>query len=153
MNKFWDLRPPHIKLFDSIPYKICVCIFHENVHLLTEVLSKYAKLSELFQDFVDQITCVLFFYDCSYRKCDNCIHLLDTFKPAVKQCVNVARYFQWKSSPNIERIEITAAIGDNFRNLQRETNDFLVHHYVKRKQAAHMKEILCHVMARILFYK
>ena len=66
-----------------------------------------------------------FFYGGSYRKCDNCIHLLDTFKPAVKHCENVVRYFQWKSSPKVEKIEITAAIGDNFKNLQKKQMTFL----------------------------
>ena len=91
---------------------------------------------------MDQVTCDPSFYNCNYRKCDNCIHLLDTFKHAVKQCENVVRYFQWKSSPKTEKIEITAAIGDIFEDLQRKTNDFLVHCYVKRKQAAHMKELI-----------
>ena len=120
--------------------------------LFLEVLSKYTKLSESFQDFVDQVTCDPSFCDCNYRKCDQCIHLLDTFKPAVKQCENVVRYFQWKSSPKTEKIEITPTTGDIFEDLQRKTNVFLVHCYVERKQAAHMEE-LCHVMLRILFYK
>ena len=55
------------------------------MHLLLEVLSNYTNLPESFQDFVDQVTFDPSFYDCNYRKCDNCIHLLDTFKPAVKQ--------------------------------------------------------------------
>ena len=142
LSKPCDLRPPNIKLFESIPRNICVCIYHENKRLLLEVLSKYTKLSESFQDFVDQVTCDPSFYDCNYRKCHNCIHLLDTFKPAVKQCENVVRYFQWKSSPKTEKIEITAAIGDTFEDLQRKTNAFLVHRYVKRKQAAHMEELI-----------
>ena len=102
LSKFCDLRPPTIKLFNSIPH-ICICIYHENMRLLLEVLSKYTKLSESFQDSVDQITCDPSFYDCNYRKCDHCIHLLYTFKPEVKQCENVVRYVQWKSSPKTEK--------------------------------------------------
>ena len=94
LSKFCDLRPPNIKPLDSIPHDICVCIYHENMRLLLEVLSKYTKLSEWFQDFVDQVTCDPSFNDCNYRKCDNCIHPLDTFKLAVNQCENVVRYFQ-----------------------------------------------------------
>ena len=81
-------------------------------------------------------------HDCNYRKFDNCIHLLDTFKPAVKQCEHVVRYFKWKSSPIVEKIVISAAMGDNFKNLQRKANDFLVCRYVKRKQAAHLKKLI-----------
>ena len=62
------------------------------MHLLLKVLSKYTKLSESFQDFVDQVTCDPSFYDCNYRKCDNFTYLLDTFKHAVKQCENIVRY-------------------------------------------------------------
>ena len=102
LSKFCDLRPSNIKLFDSIPH-ICICIYHENMHLLLEVLSKYTKLSESFQDSVDQITCDPSFYDCNCRKCGHCIHLLYTFKPAIKQCENVVRYVQWKSSPKTEK--------------------------------------------------
>ena len=92
-SKLCDLRPPNIKIFDSIPHNICVSIYHENMCLLLEVLSKYTKLSESFQGFVDQVTCDPSFYDCNYRKCDNCIHLFDNFKPAVNQCEHVVRYF------------------------------------------------------------
>ena len=81
-------------------------------------------------------------HDCNYRKFDNCIHLLDTFKPAVKQCEHVVRHFKWKSSPIVEKIVISAAMGDNFKNLQRKANDFLVCRYVKRKQAAHLKKLI-----------
>ena len=69
---------------------------------------------------MDQVTCDSSFYGCNYRKCDNCIHLLDTFETAVKQCENVVRYFQWKSSPKTEKNEITAPIGDIFKDLQRK---------------------------------
>ena len=96
LSKSCDLRPPNIKLFDSIPHNICVCIYHKNKRYHT-------KLSESFQDFVDQVTCDPSFYYCNYRKCGHCIYPLDTFKYAVKQCENVVRYFQWKSSPKIEK--------------------------------------------------
>ena len=86
LSKFCDLRPPNIKCFHSIPQNIFVCIYHENIRLLLEVLPKYTMLSESFQDFVDQVTCDPSFFDCNYRKFDNCIHLFDTFKPTVKQC-------------------------------------------------------------------
>ena len=57
LTKFCDLRPPNIKLFDSTQYIVDVCIYHKNIHFLLAVLSKYTKLLESFQDFVDQITC------------------------------------------------------------------------------------------------
>ena len=75
---------------------------------------------------VFQDTCHPFFYDCDYRKCNNCIHLLDTFKLAVKQCENVVRYFQWKP-PKAEKNEINTAIGDIVEDLQRKANYFLAH--------------------------
>ena len=108
------------------------------MHLFLEVLSKYTKLSESFQDFMDQVTCDPSSNDCNYRKCVNCIHLIDTFKPAVKQCENVVRYFQWgyfqwRSSPKVEKNEIFTAIRDIFKDSQRKTNDFLVYCYIKRK--------------------
>ena len=37
LSKFCDLRPPNIKLFDSIPHNICICIYHENMHLLLAI--------------------------------------------------------------------------------------------------------------------
>ena len=43
--------------------------------------------------------------------------------------------------PKQKKIEITIAIGEIFKDLQK-TNDFLVHCYVKRKQAAHMEELI-----------
>ena len=67
LSKFCHLRPPNIKLFDSIPHNICVCIYHENMRLLLEVLSKYTKLSESFQEFVDQVTCYPSVYDRNFK--------------------------------------------------------------------------------------
>ena len=62
LSKFCDLRPPNVKLFDSIPHNICVCIYYENMRLLLEVLSKYTKLSESFQ-----VTCYPSVYDCNFK--------------------------------------------------------------------------------------
>ena len=70
LSKPCDLRLPNIKLFDSI-HQVCVCTNHENMDLLIELLSKYWMVSELFQDFVDQVTCDPLFYNCNYRKWDN----------------------------------------------------------------------------------
>ena len=91
LSKFCDLRPPNINIFDSTQHNADVCIYHENIHLLLAVLPKYTKLLESFQDFVDQVTCDPSFYDCSYRKCDNFIHLHYTFKTVLKQCENLVR--------------------------------------------------------------
>ena len=83
LSKLCDLRLPNIKLFDSIHHNVSVCTYHKNIHLLLEVLSKYTMPWELFQDFVDLVSCNRSFYDCNYRKCDNFIHLPHTFKFAV----------------------------------------------------------------------
>ena len=34
LSKFCKMRPPNVKLFDHIPHHVCVCPYHENVHLL-----------------------------------------------------------------------------------------------------------------------
>ena len=44
--------------------------------------------------------------------------------------------------PKQKKIEITIATQDTLKDLQRKTNDFLVHCYVKRKQDAHMEELI-----------
>ena len=34
ISKFCELRPANIKLFDQIPHTVCVCEYHENMHLI-----------------------------------------------------------------------------------------------------------------------
>ena len=57
LSKFCELRPKKVKLFDHIPHHVCVCSYHENIHLLLVVLNKYTTLSVDFQGFINQITC------------------------------------------------------------------------------------------------
>ena len=57
LPKFCDLRPQNIKLFDQIPHNVCVCIYHENVHLILHKLAKQANLAATFDGFVAQLTC------------------------------------------------------------------------------------------------
>ena len=41
-----------------------------------------------------------------------------------------------------EKMSITATVGDLFEELKSHTNNFLIHHYVKRKQAVHMEKLI-----------
>lgn len=36
--KFCKLCPAHVKLFDNLPYQVCVCSYHENIHLILVAL-------------------------------------------------------------------------------------------------------------------
>ena len=41
-----------------------------------------------------------------------------------------------------EKMSITATVGDLFEELNSQINYFLVHRYVKRKQAVHMEKLI-----------
>jgi len=50
-SKFCELRPKHVKLFDTLPHNVCVCMYHENVRMLLVSLKKFTGLPDNISDF------------------------------------------------------------------------------------------------------
>ena len=140
LSKFCELRPINVKLFDHIPHNVCVCSYHENVRLLLVALKQHTQLSTDFRSFVSQVTCDPSLKDCMSSKCTNCKDLIDTFTPSNPD--DTVKYQQWQTDGKMEKVDIIATVGDAFAELKKKIQFFLIHTYVKHRQAAHMVDLI-----------
>lgn len=140
LSKFCELRPRRVKLFDNIPHNVCVCSYHENIRLLLVALKEHTQLSVDFKSFIDQITCDSSEKTCMSRQCTNCENKLDNYKPM--NPTDTVRYQQWQNKEKVEKVDIIGTVNDAFMELKRQLKEFLIHTYVKRKQAAYMTSLI-----------
>ena len=135
LSKFCELRPPYVKLFDQLPHQVCLCSYHENVRLLLVGLGEHTSLSTEFSSFIEQVTCDPTSKKCMTRECSTCHDMIDGIAPQAHS--ESLPYYQWKSTDNrIEKIVATDTVDNIFNELINQLNTFLLHTFVKRKQAA-----------------
>ena len=136
LSKVCKLRPPYIKLFDHLPHQVCLCSYHENVRLLLVALKDHSSLSTEFSTFIDKVTCDAKSKQCMTRKCKTCINLIDKFAPQGGSST-MKHYYQWKSTDSrIEKVNMSDTVDNIFIELKKQLDNFLLHTFVKRKQAA-----------------
>ena len=81
LSKFCELRPSNVKLFEHIPHNVCVCSYHENVHLILAALKQHTAFSMEFRRFIVQVTCDFENRKCmshEYDKCEYKQHISQT---------------------------------------------------------------------------
>ena len=140
VSKFCDLRPAHVKLFDQIPHQVCVCIYHENVRLLLVALKDHTELKAVFSEFVEQLTCDTTSKACMSGKCSDCANSISKYAPTDNS--KAIHYQQWQNSDGrMEKVEITGKVEDCFEELKSQVGAFLLHTFIKRKQAASFKAL------------
>ncbi|XP_033625038.1 uncharacterized protein LOC117288334 [Asterias rubens] len=147
LSKFCDLRPKHVKLFDSIPHNVCVCTYHENVRLLLISLKgdTCTGLPESTSVFTDTIVCDTNSKECMTQDCPECKGKIHDFAPELTD-ESIVKYSQWqKNDGNTEKVEITSTVHMAFEELLNQLKVFLVHVYVKRKQSAYREMLLKNV--------
>lgn len=108
LSKFCGLRPKHVKLFDNIPHNVCVCTYNENIRLILVSLKSYTNLTNNISTFTGMIVC------------------------------NANSYHQWQTNEGVHKVGITASTHEVFSELKRQLKPFLIHVYIKRKQAAYV---------------
>ena len=140
LSKFCDVRPKNIKLFDHIPHNVCVCCYHENVRLLLLALKEHTELCTDFQGFIDQVTCDSSQKPCMSNERSCCRNKIDDFIP--ENPADVIKFHQWLTNDKIEKVEILGTVADAFSSLKKQLRAFLIHTYVKRKQAAHLDALI-----------
>ena len=135
LSKFCELRPPNVKLFDHLPHQVCLCSYHENVRLLLVALREHSSLSTEFSSFIEQVTCDATSKKCMTRECSTCVDLIDEFAPQSSSVI--LQDYQWKSTDSrIEKVVMTDTVDAVFNELKKQLSIFLLHTFVKRKQAA-----------------
>ena len=72
------------------------------------------------------------------QKSAECANAIEKYAPANKSYT--IYYQQWQSVDNqVEKVDITGTVDDCFNKLKTQVGPFLLHAYVKRKQAASFK--------------
>lgn len=137
LSKFCDLRPPNVKLFNMIPHNVCVCEYHENVRLLLAALKNHTSLPNDVNRFSNSMMCSEITKGCATRECTNCKDKLQGYAPQTDDN-HLIKYYQWQKD-QVEKVEITSSVTEAFVHLQQLLNTFLMHVYIKRKQAGHIK--------------
>ena len=57
LSKFHALKPIEIDTFGNIPHAVCLCIYHENIRLILEVLSPFVGIPTNFREMLANVTC------------------------------------------------------------------------------------------------
>ena len=140
LSKFCELRPKNIKLFDHIPHNVCVRSYHENVRLLLLALKEHTELCTDFRGFIDQVTCDCTQKSCMSNECSACQNKLEDFTPENPD--DAIKFHQWLTNEKIEKVEILGTVADAFSSLKKQLRTFLIHTYVKRKQATHLDTLI-----------
>ena len=114
-SKFCDLRPQNIKLFYQIPHKMCVCMHHENVHLILHKMSKHTNLAATFNGFVAKLT----------------------HSNSIKNFF----YRQWNFIA-AQKVQVNGTVWDIFNDLKSQMIVFLIFRYVKWIQESRMENLI-----------
>ena len=96
-----ELQPSNIKLFDHIPYDVCMCSYHENIRLLLVALKEHTELSVNFQGFINQVTCDSSQNSCMSNECNGCKNKIDDYAP--NNPADPVKFHQWLTNDKIER--------------------------------------------------
>ena len=100
-------------------------------------------LSSKFDEFLKQVTCNDSCKDCTYQRCDECRDFLEAFKPSPDEGEVLTKYQEWQIlDKRSENVTITTTIHDIFHTLRAQLNNFLVHRFIKRNQAAHFAQLI-----------
>ena len=72
-------------------------MYHENVHLILQEISKHNNLAATFDEFIAQLTCNNSIKECFYHQCEDCKDSLDFFVPPSDVTDITTKYQQWQS--------------------------------------------------------
>ena len=89
-------------------------------------------------EFVNALVCDASNKDCMTLRCPECCQNYSTYTPNDADSANSPIvYQQWQ---NTEKVEIKSTANEAYEELQRQLKGFLIHVYMKRKQACFMNE-------------
>lgn len=138
LSKFCDLRPKEVKLFDTLPHNVCICTYHENIRLRLVALKNVCSVNENISAFTESVVCDPASKLCMTQECTVCKDNIDQFAPPAENSDEQIQYQQWQTNDRVEKVLVTAGAAEVFKDLKTQLKSFLIHVYVKRKQAAHM---------------
>ena len=73
-------------------------------------------------------------------QCRDCAHLIDSYAPS--NAADTVRYQQWQHNDKTEKVDILGTMHDVLEELKRKLRNFLIHTYVKHRQAVYMNTLI-----------
>lgn len=163
-SSFAKSRPKHVVYKRTLPHRSCLCVAHENIHLLLKALSgEINGLETDLSQFTSKMVCNDTNENCMLSKCAICkgnfvSQIVDNILDAKKKIT----WDQWVTSNNrVEKKDFhgmskylnylfhtsvylsTGTVLQCVKELQNKTPQYLFHVFVKRKQSnffEHIKE-------------
>ena len=74
------------------------------------------------------------------NECSHCRNKIDDFTP--ENPADAIKFHQWLTNDKIEKVEILGTVTNTFSSQKKQLQVFLIHTYVKRKQAAHLDALI-----------
>ena len=156
-SSFAKLRPKYVLYKNTLAHRMCLCIVHENIHLLLEALAEEIDgLSNNLNDYAKKTVRGETKESCKMSSCDNCKFSFDDhiLKKITKK-EKPLEWFQWMNcrgraekkvfrgmniyiSLPLQCVYIVFAAGTVLqcvKTLQEKTLKYLVHIFIKRKQS------------------
>ncbi|CAF1546445.1 unnamed protein product [Adineta ricciae] len=145
-SKFFALRPKWVKI--NCPSQGCLCIYHENFHLLLEAWNNRNDVDWDLQQLTDCILCTSTTESCYTEQCDDCgdrspsdIMRL-TCKGDIDDEDNEVRWFNWiRTSGKVSLQETSGSMATLLSKIDEQWAVILYHHHVKEQQKYFIHEI------------
>ncbi|CAF1442411.1 unnamed protein product [Rotaria sordida] len=141
---FAEIRPKHISVKSSMAHRVCICIYHENVNLLLNSLSKHVNgsfCSNLYS-FTSALVCDESNCDCMSSNCFTCQNYFDlNIKNNVIDKHVQIKWYQWKNiNGYATKEEQQGSVEQGIELLSSKVKTFLLHVYIKRQQSKFFEE-------------
>ncbi|CAF1255119.1 unnamed protein product [Rotaria sordida] len=141
---FAEIRPKHISVKSSMAHRVCISIYHENVNLLLNSLSKHVNgsfCSNLYS-FTSALVCDESNYDFMSSNCFTCENYFDlNIKNNVIDRHIQIKWYQWKHiNGYATKEEQQESVEQGIELLSSKVKTFLLHVHIKRQHSKFFEE-------------
>ena len=142
---FAEIRPKHVVVKSSTAHHVCVCIYHENVNLLLNGLSKHINGSQcsILHSFTSVLVCDESNYDCMSSNCSTCSNYFNSYikNNAIDKSIQI-RWHQWKhTNGDATKKEQQGSVEQFIEVLVSRVKTYLLHVYIKRQQRKNFRRV------------
>lgn len=142
-SKFATLRPPQVVIPGaSGTHAICVCMQHQNVKLMTDVLNSFG-IEVTYKQFMQLMICSPAEENCYQHKCAKCPGMtnIHQFLVPVLEKLNVdhLEFAQWCSTDRYQLEKISKASEDFISIYENELKKLIPHSFLSKSQSKFLK--------------
>ncbi|CAG9765892.1 unnamed protein product [Ceutorhynchus assimilis] len=136
-SKFAELRPKWCILAGaSGTHTVCVCIYHQNLKLASNVISRTINYADYIKAAVCDINCE----QCMMSECEQCPNEkgIDDFLSTIQESQPLAEsveYSQWISNDRCQMKTLNENYEEFMKNFKEQVLKTKPHHYISKKQS------------------